>query len=340
MDHQTYPVTRPRASIQRCFVTRWGALAIIASTAVHQVMVAMQSHEALFGITCACFVFQWALRRLWRRGAGHYSADDLDEMVLGLSPLALQLFPEAGAAMAELSLLYGRYSSSAFHIQVDGRRARRQVAEATGDAAGAVYGEILPQSVVNMLAQVGARPGMHCFDLGSGTGKTVLMAGLLGLRATGVELVEQRWTAACAALRQLDRSKFGTAACPTVAFQRRSFLDANFLSSDILFVNSLLFSNSTMEVVALQARCLKPGSIVITHRGLPGPWFQRAGSFVGGATWTEEQAWLIQTVTESDGLDRVACHASRPNSEKAPGKLSEERMCRSAALVQAGFPEQ
>merc|ERR1712066_997686 len=57
----------------------------------------------------------------------------------------------------------------------------------------AVYGEVPLASLTDILETAGVKPGMKYYDLGSGTGKTVLFANLLGLDATGVELAPGRW---------------------------------------------------------------------------------------------------------------------------------------------------
>ena len=70
-------------------------------------------------------------------------------------------------------------------------------ARATGSRAHVVYGELSAASVVESLALAHVRRGERFYDLGSGGGKVVAMAWLLGLRATGVELLSKRFTSAC-----------------------------------------------------------------------------------------------------------------------------------------------
>ena len=62
---------------------------------------------------------------------------------------------------------------------------------------GLTYGELRPAGVAKMLQLASAKPGEIYFDLGSGTGKTVVLAWLLGLNACGVELVKERWETSC-----------------------------------------------------------------------------------------------------------------------------------------------
>lgn len=62
--------------------------------------------------------------------------------------------------------------------------AEREVAQAVGSGVPAVYGEILPETAGVMLRRLGALPGHRFYDLGSGTGKVVVLAWLLGMDAT------------------------------------------------------------------------------------------------------------------------------------------------------------
>jgi len=102
----------------------------------------------------------------------------------------------AGSLAGALAALRAAYGGDVVR-RTRGFAARSQAAEevqrAVGSARPATYGEVLPETVAAMLHRLGARAGQRYYDLGSGTGKTAALAWLLGLDATGVELVSARW---------------------------------------------------------------------------------------------------------------------------------------------------
>lgn len=177
------------------------------------------------------------------------------------------------------------------------------------------YGELLPTTVAHMLALAGARPGQRYYDLGSGTGKTVYLAGLLGLNATGVELVPDRTRAACAALGR--PVKTGHVEKGSMTFVTGDFLDVDFSDADVLFTDSVMFSDDLKEGLASIAGRMKPGAKVVSFAGLPGPAFSaQKETFVGPTTWSPSTKWTIQTVDSSGAGTRHRVAGSPGN---APG---------------------
>lgn len=74
----------------------------------------------------------------------------------------------------------------------------------------ALYGEISEQDFADLLFGLGLRPPAVVYDLGSGTGKLVNLAALLGFSATGIELEPGRHQRAC--WQQLRRASAALAA--------------------------------------------------------------------------------------------------------------------------------
>jgi SAM-dependent methyltransferase len=177
------------------------------------------------------------------------------------------------------------------------------------------YGELLPTTVAYMLALAGARPGQRYYDLGSGTGKTVYLAGLLGLNATGVELVPNRTRVACDALgRPVKTGHFEKG---SMNFVTGSFLAVDFSDADVVFTDSVMFSDDLKEGLARIARRMKPGAKVISFNGLPSPGFStQKESFVGPTSWSPSTTWTIQTV-DSSGAGTTHRVAASPGD--APG---------------------
>ena len=137
-----------------------------------------------------------------------------------------------------------------------------------------MYGEVLAQAVIRGLRSVNAKQGERYYDLGAGAGKTVAVAWLMGLRATGVELIESRFKHACAALERLPVAGRPAAVSSELSFVHGSFLDIDFCDADIIFIDSIMFSNQLMSNLADRAACLRKGARVI---------------FVGNKAFTKSQ---------------------------------------------------
>merc|ERR1712110_788545 len=81
-------------------------------------------------------------------------------------------------ALNTLDKLYAGHSLDARYLRGDPDRAYYEVQEVLGSGEPATYGEISPQSFVSILCQFNVSPGQRFYDLGSGTGKTVVLAWL------------------------------------------------------------------------------------------------------------------------------------------------------------------
>merc|ERR1719183_2170857 len=128
---------------------------------------------------------------------------------------------------------------------------------------------------MELLRQVGAKPGMKYYDLGSGTGKTVFAAWLAGLNATGVELVGSRFNTACQAVakaKHLGNKKNNVG--PDVKFLHASLFDTDFSDADIIFSDSAYFSKDMMLRLGKLGRRLAPGTKIISADGFPGEGYQ------------------------------------------------------------------
>lgn len=202
-----------------------------------------------------------------------------------------------------LDLIYEGHSLQAFwKVGHDGSAARElEATKASGvDRKAIRYGEVLPMTFVQLLQHVGAKPGQKYYDLGSGTGKTVVAAWLSGLDATGVELISKRWDTACTTLLKAKHLGFRKQEQGAgLNFVHASFLDLDFSDADVVFTDSSAFSDHMMEVLASVARRMKPGSKIISTLGFPGEGFHADGSVVGPTSESKSTTWTIQTVTSA-----------------------------------------
>jgi len=214
-------------------------------------------------------------------------------------PLVASSLPkDSSDALKLLDLIYEGHSLHAFWRVRD---TDMEAIKTPGmDHKAAQYGEIQPAAFMQLLQHAGVKPGQKYYDLGSGTGKTVFGAWLLGLDATGIELMDKRWNTACRAMIKAKRLGFRKQKQgPGVNFIHGSFLDLDFSDADVVFVDSMMFSKDMMAKLAKIAIHMKPGSKIISQLGFPGEGFQNEGKVPGPSSWSKGTTWTIQTVTGS-----------------------------------------
>mmetsp|Transcript_59674 Transcript_59674/g.180398 ORF Transcript_59674/g.180398 Transcript_59674/m.180398 type:complete len:218 (+) Transcript_59674:3-656(+) len=157
------------------------------------------------------------------------------------------------------------------------------------DWSAGIYGEIKPKGVVHLLERLKAKPGQRYYDLGSGAGKTATIAArLFGMKATGVELSRDRHAAGCRALQHLraaGRLAAGTQAPGRVQLVRGSFFDYDISDADIVFTDSVEFTEGMMQRLAELCQSLRPGAKVVTFRGMPGLGARKLREFGLETSW-------------------------------------------------------
>lgn len=233
---------------------------------------------------------------------------------------AARQFPEAGdQVLQKLDSMYDGHAHETFYHAFPS--AKQEVLAATGSEHASVYGELLPTTVLEMLLKVEATPGKRYYDLGSGTGKTVAIAGLLGLNATGVELERQRFGAACEAVERAKAHGLEKPASGSIRYVHGSFLEVDFSDADVVFTDNVMFPPEMNLGLARAARRMKPGSKIISHGGLPGPGFEDNDSFNGPTNWAKDTRWKIQSVLpgafDADDAGPVMAFANRSAPQEA-----------------------
>merc|ERR1719221_1543865 len=112
-----------------------------------------------------------------------------------------------------------------------------------------------------MLAAVGAKPGQRFYDLGSGTGKVAILAWLLGLDATGIELVEGCWKTSCEALDRL-KNQLDTTCSKGIRLLHADVLDVDFADADIIFSSNIVWPEELWTQVSHKALQMRAGSVI------------------------------------------------------------------------------
>lgn len=226
-------------------------------------------------------------------------------------------------ALYVLDHIYKGDSTTAAETEATQNRAHQEVYNASGDASESIYGEIQPTAVLEMMQITGVKEGQKYYDLGSGYGKTVVLAWLLGLNATGVELATERWESSCEALHRASSVTSG--AGNGVNMIHASFFDVDFSDADLVFMDSVMFSEDTMKQLAKRILHLRVGTkIVSSHMGLPGPGFKKLGEMKGKVSWTHrESRWTVQEV--GPGAAGLADSADRPPAKSA---IEKAQVCK------------
>ncbi|CAE7938118.1 Slc22a18 [Symbiodinium necroappetens] len=197
----------------------------------------------------------------------------------------------AGDLQVPLRLLSRAYAGTGFGDDAADWEGYLAVENANGFANSALYGEVNEQDFAELLKDH-LLPPARVYDLGSGTGKLVNLAAVLGFQATGVELEPGRHHRACSAAKAMLRVQADAALEGLQPLQPRflldSFLNFDFSDADLVWANSVVFSPAMMEAVAAQARKMRPGAYIVSHKLLPGPGFEECGDAFLRVSWRPE----------------------------------------------------
>jgi len=191
-----------------------------------------------------------------------------------LPPVAGKDPAQVEEALLLLDKVYEGHLWHPFFRSGDSSAAQRFTKEKLGSDMAAVYGELSPFSLVAMLNCMSAEAGQRFYDLGCGTGKAVLLAGLLGLSATGIEIIKERYDTACAALENLKAQvKHG---CEEIRLLHADVLEVDFCDADIVYSHNLTWPPDVLQKVAQMAAGLRKGSLVASSKSLEGPGLKEA----------------------------------------------------------------
>lgn len=142
------------------------------------------------------------------------------------------------------------------------------------------YGEIVPTALYVMLRPIPVAGARVLYDLGSGTGRNVLLAALLFdfAKLVGVELLEGLHLTAEQKLREFDAE-----IRPSLPREKRQQIielrnqdlgEADFSEADVVIAHATCFQPRLMERLGHQAERLKPGSrIILVGKTISSPTF-------------------------------------------------------------------
>ncbi len=132
---------------------------------------------------------------------------------------------------------------------------------------GHTYGEIVPESFQRMVGFVQPKKGEVFYDLGSGTGKAVILASMLFAfsRCIGIEIFKELYETS---VRVLDRYTSEVRAVQNTG-TNMEFVNADFLThdcsdGDVFFMHATCFDDDLMARIAKHLVQVKKGTRIIT----------------------------------------------------------------------------
>lgn len=178
--------------------------------------------------------------------------------------------------------------------ETDGRRLRHQ---------GLVYGELTPQSVLQMLKYLKLTESDVFYDFGSGVGKVVLQvaASVPVKKCIGIELVHSRYEASQKVLK--DAKAQGVLLAGQTSFRHENFFDSDAKGATVIYVASTCFNERMMQSLATKVSGLSRPVTLITlqdfsrnHRGL-----EHVDTIPLQATWSKDvHGHIYRSVPKKD----------------------------------------
>jgi len=133
------------------------------------------------------------------------------------------------------------------------------------------YGEIVGESLEQVLSAVPEAARGVFYDLGSGSGRTLLLAALISGfgRVVGVELLEELHTMAQAAVARFDRDHREQLVSPQrdvrIELRLGDLREVDLGDADVVYVHCTCFQTDLMRDLARQVEAtLRPGAYVLT----------------------------------------------------------------------------
>lgn len=131
-----------------------------------------------------------------------------------------------------------------------------------------VYGEVLLDSFIQILSVVKPKEGEVFYDLGSGTGRPLILASLFFpfRKLYGVEILKELCDESKKVLVRYEELKlrWNIATVQHIEFIRADFLTYDFFDADVVFINSTCFYEELFTQLELKCHRLKKGARVIT----------------------------------------------------------------------------
>jgi len=163
------------------------------------------------------------------------------------------------------------------------------------------YGEICFHSFLTVLDQFNLTENSIFCDIGSGTGKNVLIAGLYtnAKSVVGIELLNELFEASQTALGKLhDNPKLLKLKNNTeISFKHQDFLTFDFQTPNCFFINATAFISPFWEKLSAKFEAITPGSLVcLVSRPLERDDFELVYSKLLLMTWGFANVFIYRKI--------------------------------------------
>lgn len=168
-----------------------------------------------------------------------------------------------------------------------------------------VYGEVVPDSFHEIITETHPQKGQIFYDLGSGTGKAVILAHLLFdfSDAIGIEFVDSLYDASLK-VKQRYESEIKPSLEQYVGDKQINFILGDFLNqdlsnADVIFMNSTCFQDDLMDALDNKLHTnLKPGAQVISlSKSLKSPSFEMWKRRMAEFSWGEATVFFHRKIS-------------------------------------------
>lgn len=151
-----------------------------------------------------------------------------------------------------------------FQASLDERRQKNMM-----DDSSMIYGEVMFYSFVRILEKANPKPGEVFYDLGSGAGKAVMIAGLVFdfSKACGIEKLDSLYGLSVDLLKKLEempeRKQLLAHKDLKIEFIHDDFLKPDISDADIVFLNATCFRSELFTAATKKLLGLKSGARII-----------------------------------------------------------------------------
>jgi len=160
--------------------------------------------------------------------------------------------------------LYESSDKSSLDEAISISNEERKGAESFKDSMPLMYGEFTWSALKDLFTAVKPKEDGILYDLGSGSGKAILMCSLLHQfkRCQGIEIVKGLHEQACAALERFKTDK--PALAKTVSFTLGDILEYDWSDADLVLMCATCFTEKMITKLAEKANKLAVGAIVVS----------------------------------------------------------------------------
>ncbi len=159
-----------------------------------------------------------------------------------------------------------------------------------------LYGEVLPVTLLDLVALLPPKKNQIFYDLGSGAGKALLAMKLCypSMQVKGIEQVLELHTLALEKYHQYLKVAQLQAADFEIHHINQNMIDYPFEDADIVFINATAFE-ATWQPILDKLRLLKAGTkIIITSKTLPEDGFTKQYQGMEPMSWGLTSTYIYE----------------------------------------------